>query len=65
MPVWIKEVFSTRLAQLQRSCKMLLSSYRSCAGGHGGSGFGEWGAVSVCMKEVSVGRKKHVEFTNL
>lgn len=39
---------------------MLFSSDRSCAGGHGGNGFGEWGAVSVRMKEVSVRRKKNV-----
>lgn len=55
----MKEAFSTLPALVERCCKMLLSSYVSCAGGHSGRQFGVGEQVCACEEGSCSEKEKH------
>lgn len=55
----MKEAFSSLPALLGRCCKMPLSSYTSCAGGHRGRQFGVGQQVCACEEGSCSEKEKH------
>lgn len=59
MSVRAQEAFRTLLALWGGSCEVLLSSYMSCPGGHGGTGFGGAMSVRACEEGFCSDKEDH------